>query len=256
MTNATYASRLCYLDADDVTDPVVDYDGLDVYAEDGQKIGDIDGFIVDREARRVNYVVVDSGGWFRSRRLLVPIGHATLSDDRKSLQTDVSREALGRLPEFDEDRFQAFTDDELRAFERNTVVACCPDESLEEVSATTWGYDSRRHYQQPEWWGASRYSADRLRQIARDAYRPEHPASAQLSAVPSRDAADRDLVTARERATTPQTNRGEEVSPHPDRRAQPGDVLGIETGGERTQVGDTAEDEDKVRGAGDDSRRR
>jgi hypothetical protein len=30
-----------------------------------------------------------------------------------------------------------------------------------------------------------------------------------------------------------------------DDRAQPGDVLGIETGGETTQLGDTAEDEDE-----------
>ncbi len=37
------------------------------------------------------------------------------------------------------------------------------------------------------------------------------------------------------------------VSPHVDKRAQPGDVLGVETGGERTSIGDTAEDEDDRR---------
>jgi hypothetical protein len=36
----------------------------------------------------------------------------------------------------------------------------------------------------------------------------------------------------------------EDVSPHVERRAQPGDVLGIETGGERTAIGETSEDED------------
>jgi hypothetical protein len=39
----------------------------------------------------------------------------------------------------------------------------------------------------------------------------------------------------------------EDVSPHYGGRAQPGDVLGIETGGETTEIGDTAEDEDKRR---------
>ena len=38
-----------------------------------------------------------------------------------------------------------------------------------------------------------------------------------------------------------------DVSPHYGGRAQPGDVLGIETGGETTEIGDTAEDEDKRR---------
>jgi uncharacterized protein YjbJ (UPF0337 family) len=48
--------------------------------------------------------------------------------------------------------------------------------------------------------------------------------------------------------------RGEEVlaregdsSPHFGGRAQPGDVIGVETGGEQTHVGETTEDENKRR---------
>ena len=106
MDTPAYAARLRYLDADDVDDAVVDYDGLDVYGTDGEKIGDVDGFIIDPDARRVNYVVVDSGGWFTSRRLLLPIGHASLSADRRALQADVTRETLRGLPEYDERRFR------------------------------------------------------------------------------------------------------------------------------------------------------
>ena len=100
MDTLTYAARLRYLDADDVDDAVVDFDGLDVHGRDGQKLGDVDGFIVDADARRVNYIVVDSGGWFTSRRFLLPVGHATIAGDRRSLQVDVSRDALGRFPEY------------------------------------------------------------------------------------------------------------------------------------------------------------
>ena len=39
----------------------------------------------------------------------------------------------------------------------------------------------------------------------------------------------------------------DDVSPHFGGRAQPGDVLGLETGGETTEIGDTAEDENKRR---------
>jgi nucleotidyltransferase/DNA polymerase involved in DNA repair len=148
---------------------VAEFDGLHVEGADGHRIGDVDGFIVDAEARRVNYIVVDSGGWFTSRRLLLPIGHAaTIAPDRKSLRADVSREALRLLPEFDEDRFRAFTDDELRAFERNTVVCCCPDEPLEDVSIAVWGYESRRHYAQPAWWRIGARAAERLQPVTRD----------------------------------------------------------------------------------------
>jgi hypothetical protein len=38
-----------------------------------------------------------------------------------------------------------------------------------------------------------------------------------------------------------------DVSPHYEGRAQPGDVLGIETGGETTAIGDTSEDENERR---------
>jgi hypothetical protein len=38
-----------------------------------------------------------------------------------------------------------------------------------------------------------------------------------------------------------------EVSPHFGGRAQPGDILGIETGGEVTELGDTSEDENERR---------
>ncbi len=39
----------------------------------------------------------------------------------------------------------------------------------------------------------------------------------------------------------------DDVSPHFGGRAQPGDVLGIETGGETTSIGDTDEDENERR---------
>lgn len=45
------------------------------------------------------------------------------------------------------------------------------------------------------------------------------------------------------------TREGGETSPHLGGRAEPGDVIGVETGGERTYLGDTAKDEDERRRA-------
>jgi cation transport regulator ChaC len=66
----------------------------------------------------------------------------------------------------------------------------------------------------------------------------------------------KDATEARRRAELNRTdNDGEprreadDVSPHFGGRAQPGDVLGLETGGETTGIGDTAEDEDERRRA-------
>jgi hypothetical protein len=244
MDYSTHATGLRYLDADDVDDAIVDFDGLDVYAADGQKVGDIAGFIIDPAAHRVNYVVVDSGGWFTSRRFLLPIGHAALAPDRKSLQTDITHDALRRLPPFDDSRFHELTDEELFAFERDTAVVCCPDEPLETVSTRTSGDHLRRHFQQPEWWSSAAYAPERLRPVDRAAFaaRTARPAPGTTPRMNVRDEHNRELVTARDSERS-----ADDVSPHPEERAQPGDVLGIETGGERTGIGDTAADEDKRR---------
>ena len=169
MEHASYASRLRYLGADDVDDSVVDFDGLDVRGHDGEKLGDVNGFIVDLASGRVLYVVVDSGGWFRSRRFLAPIGHAVIDQGRRALTLDISKNRLEMYPEFDEARFSEFTDDDLRAFEARMAEACCPEEPATEASS--WAYDTRRHYQQPDWWTGGAYTYERLRPVESPAYR-------------------------------------------------------------------------------------
>jgi hypothetical protein len=226
----TYAARLRYLPADEVDDSDVDFDGLDVRGHDNDKLGDTDGFIVNAESGRLFYVVVDSGGWFTSRRFLLPVGHATIDRSAGALRVDVSKDALRRYPEFDRDRFEAFSDDDLRAFERHMSQVCCPDEPLEDLSAGTSYFDTRRHYTQPAWWGPGSQMREPLRPVDTES---------SVTPSPSREQHDREMVSARE--------RGDDVSPHLEGRAQPGDVLGLETGGERTYIGDTAEDEDKRR---------
>lgn len=42
-------------------------------------------------------------------------------------------------------------------------------------------------------------------------------------------------------------SRGPEPSPHLEGRARPGDVIGLDTGGERTHIGDTTEEENRRR---------
>lgn len=189
MEQTTFASRLRYLAADDVDDTVVDYDGLDVIGPDDGRVGDVDGFIVDAQAGRVHYVVVDSGGWFRSRRFLLPVGHATIAPDQTSLRVEVTRAALSQYPEFDETRFREFSDDDMRLFERKMAAACCPEDAEEPVV-----YGAQRHFTQPPWWSSSAYPHERLRPVDTNVYRadrsPREFATARGSAAnpPIRDA--------------------------------------------------------------------
>lgn len=244
MAQTTYAARLRYLAADEVDNSDINFKKLDVRGRDDSRLGEVDGFIVDADSGRVYYTVVDSGGWFTSRRLLLPSGHATVDRGARALRVDVSKDTLMQYPEFDANRFQAFSDDDLRAFERRMGAACCPDEPIEDVAVPSSYFETRRHYRQPDWWTAQLSNRERFRPVAT-------VASGVSPGV--REAYDRDLVTARAWEDEPPRRqdegigRGDDVSPHLGGRAQPGDVLGLETGGERTYVGDTSEDENKRR---------
>ena len=243
MDQTTYASRLRYLDADDLDDSVVDFDGLDVRGNDNEKLGEVDGFVVDPGAGRVLYAVVDSGGWFTSRRFLVPIGHASIDRTSPALCVDLSRAGLRSYPEFDEKGFRELSDDGLRAYEQRMASICCPDDLREETAA--WRHDAARHYHQPEWWSAGAYTASRLRPIEPASFRTRPPAEPTVAGprAVTRETYDREQVVARGE----DDRSADDVSPHYGGRAQPGDVLGLETGGETTRIGDTAEDEDARR---------
>jgi hypothetical protein len=175
METSSYASRLRYLDADDVDDSVVDFDELDVSGRDGEKLGVVDGFIVDLASGRALYIVIDSGGWFRSRRFLAPIGHAVIDQTRRALSLDISKERLHNYPEFEEARFSAFTDDDLRMFEARMSEVCCPEEPGDVTTQTgTSSFETHRHYRQPEWWTGGRHIHERLRPVESPASRIVH----------------------------------------------------------------------------------
>ena len=162
MDGMTYASRLRYLDARDVDASVVNFSKLDVRGTDGAKLGDIDGFVIDSNSGRVLYTVVDSGGWFRSHRFLLPIGHATVDREAGTLNVDITRDRLTSYPEFDEKRFTTFSDEDFRAYDTAMAAECCPDD---EAPDATSGLDGRRHYKQPDWWTANAYLPERLRPV-------------------------------------------------------------------------------------------
>jgi hypothetical protein len=241
---------LRYVDADDLDDSAVDFDGMNVESQAGEKLGDVDGFIVDINSARPLYVVVDAGGWFTSKYFLLPVGHVGLDTAAKKMVADVARDRVAKFPGFDRDEFSKLSDGELNRMDERMIAVCCPDEL---VDRSTMGerYDRWTHYRNPTWWDASYYRPDRADTAARSMASAGTPASIGTTP-PSRDTvrADRDVVRVRERereAVVAREGAADDVSPHVGGRAQPGDVLGLETGGEQTHIGETTEDENKRR---------
>ena len=152
---------------------------------------------------------------------------------------DVSKARAERFPGFSRGEFEKLTDNDMDQMAYSSVAACC-DEPIDR----TVGWASWTHYEYPSWWDASYYRPDATsssRTVGSSAAASGMPsgsgsASAAGTSNASRDR-DRELVTA----------RGGETSPDAGDRAQPGDVIGVETGGEQTHIGDTAKDEDDRR---------
>ncbi|HSK10386.1 MAG TPA: PRC-barrel domain-containing protein [Vicinamibacterales bacterium] len=267
-------SHLRHLDAGHIVDDRIDFDGLDVRNASGEKLGAVEGFIVQRDTNRPYYVVVDSGGWFSSRHYLLPIGHVRFDPDNQALRVDMDRDTITGFPEVQLDRFDELSEEEARRINEQTLTACCPNEVAARTGDDRWDYDRWSHYRQPDWWQAR--PASELppppltnRPLAED----YDPGVVRTSTLPPASIsgyeqehviAQHDENTARREAITPagrdderRYDRTAAGTPPEDRldRAQPGDVLGVETAGETTSLGDTGRDEDERREDAEDANR-
>jgi hypothetical protein len=233
---------LRYLDADALDDRDVDFDEMKVESPTGEHRGEVEGFIVDSESARPYYVVVDAGGWFKSKHFLLPVGHAHIDQGNEVLRADLSREHVERFPGFDRDAFDTLTADDLKRLNDETLSACSASGVIytaRETDPYSAAWD-RPDFQYPDWWRAARPGSPSVEPTAgtRSTSRP-------TSSVEQSDRERRDAVIAHG-----------DSSPHFEGRAQPGDVVGIETGGETTRLGDTTEDENRRREAAERAARR
>src|SRR4051812_34280827 len=137
---------LRYVDASDL-DGSFKFDGLDVESYTEDKLGTVDGFIIDVNSARPYYIVVDAGGWFTSKYFLLPIGHAGLDVPENKLIADVKKENVARYPGFDRDEFDKLSSGELDRLDRQMVSACCPEESTDNDADFARRYETWKHYQ-------------------------------------------------------------------------------------------------------------
>jgi hypothetical protein len=224
---------LRYLDAGALDDSEVDFDEMTVESPTGEHLGKVEGFIVDSESARPYYVVVDAGGWFKSKHFLLPVGHAHFDQGNEVLRADLSRDHVERFPGFNRDEFDKLTADDLKRLNDETLSVCSVAGVIYTASeadpySAAW---DRPDFQYPDWW----------RSTTPESRLPERTETTSATGRPTRtsDRSDRERRVAA-------VGQGDN-SPHFGGRAQPGDVVGIETGGETTRLGDTTEDEDRRR---------
>ena len=142
---------LRYVDAKTLSGDGLKLNGLEVDGSDAEKLGKIEGFIIDIATGRPYHIVVGAGHWFSHKHFLLPVGHAMLSADGTRLIADLTVDRVKQFPGFDKSQFEKLTDQDIKRMDEAIAAACCPDE----VVVVAW--EAGGHYRYPEWWQETYY---------------------------------------------------------------------------------------------------
>jgi hypothetical protein len=95
-----------------------DIRGAELYGAKDEKLGKIDDVIFDHTSGSLRYAVVDTGGWLKSKKFLVPANQIfSRPDHDDDFAVNLTKDQIERFPEFDEkaiDRPEEFNDYENR----------------------------------------------------------------------------------------------------------------------------------------------
>jgi sporulation protein YlmC with PRC-barrel domain len=80
-----------------------DIRGSAVYGPDNEKLGKIDDVIFDSDNGQIHYLVIDTGGWLKSRRFLVPPNEVRPSSEKgDDFVVNLTKTQIERFPALDE----------------------------------------------------------------------------------------------------------------------------------------------------------
>jgi sporulation protein YlmC with PRC-barrel domain len=109
--NATSPAHLRYLDAGGIANPDTDFEQMPIESESGERLGLLDGVVIEPAAGRIRYLVIEAGRWWRRQYRLVPLTLARLDRKRGSVRMDLDGRQLQDCPRFDPDALLTFPDE-------------------------------------------------------------------------------------------------------------------------------------------------
>ena len=80
-----------------------DIRGATLYGLRDEKLGKIDNVIFDHSAGDIRYLVVDAGGWLRTKKFVVPAGRLRVSSKHEDgFTADLTKEQVEKFPKYEE----------------------------------------------------------------------------------------------------------------------------------------------------------
>ena len=103
-------------------DTADDIRGWNVYGRNDEKLGQIDDVIFEHSSGAIRFVVVDTGGWFSSKKFLVPPHRLHGSDKNDNhFVVNLDKEQIESLPRYNESDLES--EDNWRNYERQYDAA-------------------------------------------------------------------------------------------------------------------------------------
>lgn len=111
------------------------------YAMNGEKLGSVEGALVDEVSGRIRYFIVDVGGWFTSKDVLVPAGLARIAGDEIYFDS-LTKDQVKAMDDYDPDYNYNYEEQNVRDRKVfNTPVANAYDATPTELN--------EKHYDAP-----------------------------------------------------------------------------------------------------------
>lgn len=117
---------------DDYYDPT----GKTAFGVNEEKIGKIEGALVESATGRIRYLIIDAGGWFSSKEVLVPAGLARIVGDDVFFDS-LTKSQVEAMEHYDHDYQYSYKEQYER--DRQTFVAdTIPTEERMEIADTAY----------------------------------------------------------------------------------------------------------------------
>ena len=166
-------SRLRYVNVNDWTPgDRTKFADVQMLSPDGDNLGTLDGFVVDRETGRPYYLVVDAVGWFTGGRYVLPVGKARFDADKRWMRVDVDKDTVKKYPEFDEGWF-GFGDERRREYEGRVLGAFVTQPTPGVAGGFDYAYETMPEFREPEWWRTDEFRGTSPRKAPGREHRPE-----------------------------------------------------------------------------------
>jgi uncharacterized protein (TIGR02271 family) len=135
---------------DDSSD-VGDLKNYSVYAVGDDKVGSVSDILVDEQTGKLRYFVVDTGFWVFGKKVLLPVGMATIDrNDNRIYAKTLLKEQVENLPDFNDlETVDYDYEEQVRGVYRPTAATSAKTQTAAKTQAATYDRSSYSYEQEP-----------------------------------------------------------------------------------------------------------